>query len=75
MEKNKIETKNDVEPERATTPDQSPSTKTKLRKVCIVIVFYYEVFHIKNLIYVLSIAEVHKNMFHHFFLLYFYFNI
>lgn len=29
------EHKNEVEPERARTPDQSPSTKAKLRKVCI----------------------------------------
>lgn len=41
LEKNEIETKNDVEPERATTPDQSPSTKTKLRKVCTIIIFGY----------------------------------
>jgi chromatin licensing and DNA replication factor 1 len=35
LETKKIEDKNEVEPERATTPDQSPSTKAKLRKVCI----------------------------------------
>lgn len=32
-EKNQIN-ENEIEPERATTPDQSPSTKEKLRKVC-----------------------------------------
>lgn len=32
---NILETKkNEAEPERATTPDQSPSVKAKLRKVC-----------------------------------------
>jgi len=39
-EKKDIGHTNENESERATTPDQSPSTKAKLRKVCRVILFY-----------------------------------
>lgn len=34
LEKKETENKNEDRSERATTPDQSPSTKAKLRKVC-----------------------------------------
>jgi len=32
-----IEKKNDINPERAITPEQSPSTKAQLRQVCILL--------------------------------------
>jgi len=38
LEKKETENKNEVRSERATTPDQSPSTKAKLRKVSLSVV-------------------------------------
>lgn len=35
LEKKKTEEKDEVRSERESTPDQSPTTKAKLRKVCI----------------------------------------
>lgn len=37
LETNESKHKNEVEPERAKTPEQSPSIKAKLRKVCLYI--------------------------------------
>lgn len=37
LKNNEAENKNEVEFERASTPEQSPSTKTQLRKVCYVL--------------------------------------
>jgi len=54
LEKKETENKNEVHSERATTPEQSPSTKAKLRKVCLSIVVYpYAINNqIKNLIHI-----------------------
>jgi len=46
LEKKETENENEVRSERETTPDQSPSTKAKLRKVCLSINFVY--FKINN---------------------------
>jgi len=49
-EKKDIGHTNENESERATTPDQSPSTKAKLRKVCRVILFYIILIYTKILL-------------------------
>jgi len=42
LEKKETENENEIRSERETTPDQSPSTKAILRKVCLPIVVLFE---------------------------------
>jgi len=41
LEKKEAENEHEIRSERATTPDQTPSTKAKLRKVCLSIQYYF----------------------------------
>jgi len=64
LEKKETENKNEVRSERETTPDQSPSTKAKLRKVCLSIIVLSvpmlldKIIKFKSIVFILKITVI-----------------